>query len=292
MDHQTLITRAEDLATRAQIRDGMVETGVAGLGISRRPTRTQMESMLYDPLVCLVLQGAKETGTHSHAVHVGAGQLLIVSHDIPIVSRVIDADPAKPYIALVLPLDLDMLRGLATETGDQPVDTAPDALQTQPATPEIADAFMRLLALANDPAEARVLAPLILKEIHYRLLRARGGGVLRALLWQGSHASRIARAIAHIRAHADESLPTQHLAGIAGMSASTFHAHFKAVTSTTPLQFQKDLRLLNARDRLQGGADSVSTVAFDVGYESPTQFSRDYSRKFGAPPRADLKKAS
>lgn len=146
----------------------------------------------------------------------------------------------------------------------------------------------RYLALAHDPAEARVLVPLIRRELHFRLLRSPAGAMLRRLLRSDSHASNIGNAIELLRLRYRERLEMDELARQVGMSTSAFYKHFKSVTATTPLQFQKNLRLTEARRLLVGGEHSVSTAAHAVGYESPSQFSREYSRRFGAPPRTAL----
>lgn len=149
----------------------------------------------------------------------------------------------------------------------------------------------RYLALADSPTDAKVLGPLTSKEIHYRLLMAPFGGMLRSLIRHDSNASTIARAIGHIRTNILEPIAIPDLARQCGMSVSSFHNHFKMITSTTPLQYQKELRLLEARRLLKAGGASVTTTAYGVGYESPSQFSREYTRKFGASPSQDLANA-
>lgn len=150
---------------------------------------------------------------------------------------------------------------------------------------------MRYLELMDAPLDAQVLGPMIVREIHFRLLMSPIGGMLRNLLSVDSHASRIAKAIIRIRNKFREPLVVAELAEIAGMSPSSFHEHFKSVTGTTPLQYQKDLRMIEAREILMRGACSVSIAGFEVGYESPTHFSRDYSRKFGCSPKHHLAQA-
>ena len=150
----------------------------------------------------------------------------------------------------------------------------------------------RYLELMNAPMDAQVLGPMILKEIHYRLLLSPIGGMLRNLLSVDSQASRVAKSIQWIRSRFREPLVVGELAQVAGMSQSSFHEHFKSVTGTTPLQYQKDLRMIEARTLLERGVPSVSFAGFEVGYESPTQFSRDYSRKFGCSPKHHLARAS
>ena len=151
--------------------------------------------------------------------------------------------------------------------------------------------LLRYLDLLDHPKDARVLAPLVRRELHYRLLMSSSGGMLRSLLRRDSHASRIADAIGSLREGFRGPLDIGALARHAGMSPSSFHKHFRSVTRTTPLQYQKDLRLAEARALLRGGRHSVSTAAFEVGYESPSQFSREYSRKFGLPPQSDRRAA-
>jgi len=284
-----LVAAAERICAAEGVRDGTLKTGVAGLMIARRPELSALEAMVYEPLVCFVVQGAKDTGTKAGSVRASAGRLLLVSHDIPIVSRIVEATRERPYLALILPLDLSVLRGLEEEIGGSGGGAVSRALTLHEADAPLAEAFGRLLDLVERPGEAGVLGPLVQKEIHYRLLTSPQGATLRALLQADGHAGRIGQVIAHLRAHVADPLATEELARLAGMSRSSFHEHFRTVTATTPLQYQKELRLLQARERLQAGGQSVSAVAFEVGYESPTQFSREYARKFGASPRHDLR---
>ena len=248
--------------------------------------RTAFEATLYEPVVCLILQGRKETTFGEHTFGLGSGECLLVSHDLPVISRITES----PYLALLLDVEIDTLRSLYDEVGETTLDSAhARALEVHKADQYLLDALH--LALAASRTDAKVLGPLISKEIHYRLLTAPFGGMLRHLIRHDSHASAIARAIAHIRRDFRSPIAVSDLAREVGMSASSFHKHFKAVTSSSPLQYQKELRLLEARRMLLTGAASVSTVAYEVGYESPNQFSREYARKFGAPPSRDLANA-
>ena len=288
MTMDRMIAAAERVCAAAGVADGTFETGVVRLAVARRPVLTAMEAMIYEPLVCFVLQGAKEVGTQGGTVRASAGRMLVVSHDVPIVSRIIETTRERPYIALILPLDLSILRKLMSEMEEDQVGRIGRALTLHEADEPLCDAFARLLDLVERPGEAGVLGPLVQREIHYRLLLSPQGATLRALL-AGGPAGRISDVIAHLRAHVADPVRTEELARLAGMSRSTFHTRFKAVTATTPLQYQKEMRLLQAREHLRLGGQSVSSVAFAVGYESPTQFSREYARKFGAPPREDLR---
>lgn len=260
-------------------------TGADGLFAFARNDTTECSAGFYEPIMCLVLQGTKEAYIGGRVVRYSAGDALIVSHAVPAEAAVIQARHDAPYVALVFQLDMALVRSLADEIGtfsNPENDVLP--LTSGASEQALVDAVARLFAVSKDPVEAKSLGPLISKEIHFRLLRARHGGMLRELLKFDSPASRIAKTIAYMRQNYRASLPVGDLATEAGMSQSAFHEHFKTVTSTTPLQYQKDLRLLEARRLLLTGQVSVASAAYDVGYESATQFSREYSRKFGLSP--------
>jgi AraC-like DNA-binding protein len=212
----------------------------------------------------------------------------LVSHDVPVTSRITRASAAEPYVALILNLDLDLVRSLHEVLAEIPPAEAPGGpLATTRADLAWGAPLARYLELAAAPLDARVLGPAVLREIHYRLLLTPIGARLRALLLAGSPASRIAKAIRRMRTGFRDPLAIPDLARTAGMSPSSFHQHFKAVTGTTPLRYRKELRLIEARGLLAGRGQSVSQAAFAVGYQSPTHFSRDYSRKFGRAPSLD-----
>ena len=260
-------------------------TGVDGLFAFGNTAKTEFSGAIYDPMMCLVLQGAKEAYVGGRVLRYGAGDTLIVSHAVPLESAVIQATPEQPYVALVLRLDLALARSLYDEIdgiGETESDTY--ALNVAASDAALSDAVARLFRMSQDPTEARALAPLVLKEIHFRLLRAEHGGMLRQLLRHDSPANRISKSIAIIRMNFRNTLSVAKLATESGMSLSAFHEHFKSVTATTPLQYQKELRLLEAQRLLLSGNATVASAAFDVGYESPTQFSREFSRKFGLSP--------
>ena len=267
-------------------------TGVPYLDLVRSRTPTPLDVVDYRPIFCLVLQGAKQTVMGESALTFATGQTLIVGLDLPTAARIVTASETTPYISLGLALDIALLRELMAEL---PPPALPEpreayrcaAMTVTQADPDLVDALARLYRLHEQPGDIPVLAPLLMREIHYRLLRSPEAPLLASLTRPDSHASRIARAIARIRRDFAEPLPVGTLAREAGMSASAFHEHFRALTGTTPLQYQKAMRLMAARRRLQDTDDSVSGIAFSVGYESPTQFSREYSRQFGRPPRAD-----
>lgn len=272
----------------ANAREGVTQLGLGEAVLLRRSLPSDIEGTLYRPLLCLVLQGAKDVSAGSISVHCPAGHAVIVSHDLPVLSRITQASPEAPYTAFVLPLDLGLLRGFFDLVPDFPDDEEDGpALVSYPAEPALFDAVARFIALAREDAAGLLLGPILMQEIHVRLLLSAQGAILRRFLRREDPSKHVARAIACIRASIGEPLSVGVLAEEAGMSKSSFHAHFKAVTGLTPGQYQKDIRLLEARRLLLEGRDAISAVAFDVGYESPAHFSRDYARKFGRSPRDD-----
>ena len=260
-----------------------------GLLLLRQDSPSLFEASLYEPVLCLILQGRKQLSIGEQTLSFGPGECLLVSHDLPVRSRITRA----PYLALVLKVDVATIRKLYDEVAESALDDErARAAEIHRADPGLLDALRRYLELADSPADAKVLGPLISKEIHYRLLVAPFGGMLRSLIRHDSNASAVARAIGHIRGDIRSPIAIPDLARRVGMSASSFHKHFKTITSTTPLQYQKELRLLEARRLLKAGGASVTTAAFEVGYESPSQFSREYTRKFGVAPSQDVATAT
>jgi AraC-like DNA-binding protein len=262
---------------------------VDGLALFRQQSPSSFEASMYEPVLCLILQGRKAVSLGEQTLAFGPGECLLVSHDLPVRSRITKA----PYLSLVLQLDVGTIRKLYDEVTETALDgESARAAETHRADPGLLDALRRYLALADSPADAKVLGPLISKEIHYRVLMAPFGGMLRRLIRHDSNASAIARAIGRIREDLRSPIAIPNLARQVGMSASSFHKNFKTITSTTPLQYQKELRLLEARRLLKTGSASVTAAAFEVGYESSSQFSREYARKFGVPPSQDLASAT
>lgn len=256
----------------------------------RHEVSTIDEGYLYNPLLCVVLQGAKEVRAGDLSVICPQGHAIVVSHDLPVLSRITEASPESPYIAFILPLDLAVLRDFRDQVPDFGDHDAPSgALASYRVDTGFLGAVERLLELVGDDHAAPVLAPIVLRELHARLLLSPQGAILRRLLWREHPSNQVAKAIASLRQSIDRPLSIAELAEHAGMSKSSFHAHFKAVTGQSPGQYQKDIRLIEARRLILEGALAISAVAFEVGYESPAQFSRDYARKYGRPPREDRK---
>jgi AraC-like DNA-binding protein len=243
---------------------------------------------LYEPMLCIVLQGAKEVMIGDRLLRYDTASYFVASIEVPASGRVVQASPEKPYIAVSLALDCGALAALLPETPPRPEDQA-EGFGIGPMTPELLDPWLRLLRLLDVPQDIKVLAPLLECEILYRLLQGPQGGVLRQVTRSDSRLSQIREAIGWIRTHYDQPLRIETLSSIAGMSAATFHRHFKAATALSPLQYQKNLRLQQAR-RLLIAQEDAARAAYAVGYESASQFSREYARQFGVSPGRDAER--
>ncbi|MCP4373599.1 MAG: AraC family transcriptional regulator [Deltaproteobacteria bacterium] len=253
---------------------------------------SELNATLYEPVLCLILQGAKEVATGERELRFGKGESLIVSHEIPVVSRITEASSKEPYIALILGLDINIVRSLYEEFGESALSMeGAKAIEVEKANDQLLDSLYRLVESTQNEIDSLVLFTQILREVHFRLLQAPYGGMLRDLLRVDSHASNISKAITIIRRKFNEHLSVAVIAKSVGMSTSSFHQHFKTITESTPLQYQKDLRLLEARRLIKMEGESVTTAALEVGYESPNQFSREYTRKFAVNPSADANSA-
>ena len=249
---------------------------------------SDLNAILYEPVLCLILQGSKEVAVGARVIEFGVGESLIVSHELPVVSRITQASKDKPYLALVLGVNLNIIRSLYEEFGESAMlMDGSRSLEVDRAGNELLDPLYRLVKASQNKIDSLVLFSQILREVHFRLLQARFGGMLRELLRVDSRASNISKAISIIRSQFMNTLSVPDLAKSVGMSTSSFHHHFKSITESTPLQYQKDLRLLEARRLITTARESVTSAALKVGYESPNQFSREYTRKFGVNPRSD-----
>ena len=268
---------------------GYMETSVSGLSVMRFDQLSGILHEIYTPVLCLVLQGAKQVATAASVQEFHAGQGLIVTVETPVVSQVTRASREKPYLALALNLNLPLLHELAAQMDpvhERDVKLGPLFVMDE-ADDTLIDCAIRLIGLTGRPAAEPILRPGIVQEMHYLLLAGQLGATLRLLARPNSHVQRIARAIALLRSEFARQLSVEVLAAAAGMSQSSFHQHFKAVTSYSPLQFQKQLRLLEARRLMVSEDTSARYAAFAVGYESVPQFTRDYSKRFGMPPRRE-----
>ncbi|HEX4597987.1 MAG TPA: AraC family transcriptional regulator [Burkholderiaceae bacterium] len=259
-----------------------------GITLRSATAATEFSNTLAEPVFAVVAQGAKRTILGDKVFEYGAGQFLVVSVDLPISGQVVRATAQKPYLSVGMTLKPATIAGLLLEAGNSAkMPLEPTGLAVCDAPPELLDPILRLLRLLDRPQDISVLTPLLEREILWRLLNGEQGWMVRQIGLVDSSLSQIARAIRWIRAHFNENFRIEDPAGEANMSAATFYRHFRAVTAMSPLQYQKRIRLQNARARLMANSRDVASVGFAVGYESPSQFSREYSRMFGAPPGED-----
>lgn len=272
----------------------LCETAIPGLSLHRWDAPTEPTSYLLGPSICLIGQGRKRV-LLGDEVHVyDAHGFLLTSVDLPLTAQIVEASVERPYLGLTLALDLRTVARLILEH-PAPISRTPEdrlGLAVGRVSPPLLGAFLRLLDLLAQPQDIPALSPLILQEICYRLLVGEQGARLRRIVSAESHAYRVARAIDWIKDNFRESFRIEDLAALAGLSASAFHVHFRAMTAMSPLQFQKKMRLSEARRLMFAEHADASTAAFAVGYESPSQFSREYARLFGTPPRRDIRSLS
>jgi len=266
-------------------------TEVPGLLLSRRTAPTAPASATYEPSLAVVAQGRKRADLAGTTFIFDESRYLLTSLDLPVICNVIDASEEVPYLCFVLKLEMPVVRELLSREEIQAPDAPSDrpAMATGETTAELLAACCRLVDLLNTPQDIPFLSGLIQREIIYRILRGPEGARLRAIATLGDQSHRTAKAIAWVRANYAKPLRVEDLAKIAGMGVSTLHHHFRALTAMSPLQYQKQLRLQAARERmLMDGLDAAS-AAFEVGYESASQFNREYSRFFGQPPIRDIR---
>ncbi len=281
-----VLTELRDLLTR---HAGRTHPAPPGLTLASSAAPTRPLGGLGQPVFALVAQGVKRTVLADRPYDYGPGQYLVTSVDLPLTGHILRATPTEPFLGLSLTLHPE---AIATLLLDAPLRTphAPPAgrgIAVSDASAELLDAVVRLLRLLDHPADVPVLAPATEREILWRLLTGAQGALVAQLGQTDGRTAQIARAIRAIRTRYREPLPVPDLARLAGMSVTSFHRHFRAVTAMTPLQYQKQVRLLQARAHLLADPSDVAAVAHSVGYTSQSHFTRDYHRQFGEPPARD-----
>ncbi len=275
---------------RVVTNDGAVEA-FEGFFLARLSKPTESANALYQPAFCFVVQGGKQVLLGEDVFRYDPGHYLLYTVDLPIVFRVEEASEERPYFGLRLTLDPTLVASVLMESGFEPRkgDADVKAIGVNPVDADLLDAVVRLTRLLDAPDARKVLAPLITREIVYRLMAGGEGARLGHLLTASSgDTRRISRAIGHLREHYDKPLRIESVARELGMSVSGFHHQFKSVTSMSPLQFQKQIRLQAARRLMLGDGLDVASAGARVGYDDAAYFSRDYKKLFGAPPQRDI----
>ena len=289
---QRLRSNSEELIDRmaaAVPADGTVEV-FPGFRLSRASGPTEPVQSVYPPSFCFVAQGSKRALLGEEVFRYDPEHYMIYTVDLPLVFQVEEATEERPYLGFQLDLEPALVASVIMESGIRVKkgDASTKAMNVSSVDADLLDGIVRLVRLVETPAERKVLAPLIIREIIYRLLIGGQGARLSHIVASGRDTRRISKAIGHLRQHFDEQLKMEDIARELGMSLSGFHHHFKSVTSMSPLQFQKHLRLQEARRLMLGEDLDAASAAFRVGYQDASHFSREYKRHFGAPPHGDI----
>ncbi len=267
-------------------------TPYAPLAIYRHEAPTELISYVQEPSLCLIVQGKKRVLLNEETYHYDKDHYLITAIDLPLIAQIFEASEEQPYLGLTLKFEKKQIAKMLLDNHvsiSKHHDSKRGLIVSKIELP-IVQAMLRLMELLEDPTNIPVLAPLIHQEILYRLLIGEQGWHLQQISIHGSHSDKIARAIEWLKKNYDQSFKVEDLAAYSGMSPSSLHHHFRSITAMSPLQYQKRLRLHEARQLMLLHQEDVTTAAFTVGYESPSQFSREYSRLFGAPPSRDIKR--
>ena len=269
--------------------DGLFATAVAGFFLMRSTTLSMPKPAIYRPALCIIVDGAKQMMFGERVFDYTAMQALVVSIEMPAFGQVTQASPERPLIALNLELDVTILREVLEdmEAPPKPSVEGGSGVVVQQFGPELQDCVLRLMRMLATPKAIPILQPAIMREISFWLLSGKNGGEICKLALPGSHTRRVADAIYLLRGNFTAPVRVEALAAAAKMSPSSFHQHFKMLTSMTPLQYQKQLRLLEARRLMVTDGVNAANAAYQVGYESASQFSREYARMFGTPPKKD-----
>lgn len=284
-------TELVERIARTVREDGRVEP-LKGLRLNRASAPTELAHGVSDPAFCVIAQGSKEVFLGEERFQYDPMHYLLATAELPVVSHVIEASPERPYLSLVVRLDPTLVSAVMVEAGHLAPRSYANvrAIDVSPLDAGLLDAVVRLIRLLDTPAEAPFLAPLITREIIYRLLRGEQGDRLCYIAVQGGNTHRIAKALAYLREAFDQPLRIDDIAQELGMSVSSFHHHFKAVTAMSPLQFQKQIRLQEARRLMLGEDLDAASAGYRVGYGDAAYFNREYKKLFGLPPLTDMKR--
>jgi AraC-like DNA-binding protein len=291
--HRAQASRDElvERIARAIREDGTVEP-LEGLHLNRSSSPTEPVHGVSKPAFCVIAQGSKEVRLGDTCHRYDPAHYLIATAELPVAGRITEASEERPYLSLLLELDPALVGSVMVEAGHLTPrsHSAVQAIDVSPLDASLLDAVVRLVGLLDSPTEARFLAPLVTREIVYRLLMGEQGGRLHHIAALGGHGHRIVRALERLRKDFDRPLRIEDIARELGMSVSGFHHHFKVVTAMTPLRFQKQLRLQEARRLMLGEDLDAASAGYRVGYGDASHFTREYKRLFGAPPMRDVER--
>lgn len=272
--------------------DGIHETKISKLKFIRNSQPTMPIHLVHQPALCIIAQGKKIVILGEESYYYDASDYLVISVDLPISGQVIEASSEAPYLCLLFELDLSLVLDVMKES-ELSMTKSKESLRglyVSKTNETLLDAVIRLIRLMDSPQDMKVLAPMVTREIMYRILNGSQGELLKQIAMTGSNTNRVAAVIQQLKKEYDKPLRIEELAAFANMSSASLHRHFREVTAMSPLQYQKQIRLQEARRLLLSESADAAEVGFRVGYESPSQFSREYSRLFGLPPISDMKR--
>lgn len=278
------------LVKRAAVAEGCNTTAIPNV-FCYKVCRSQVTMpAVYQPCLCIIVQGRKNVLLGPDMLCYGELEFLIASVDLPILGTIVEASEQRPYFVIQINIDVRLLSELLLQMEYLAVanKTAKSGLFIGQVDRQMGDSLLRLFTLLEEPEDIAVLSEAFIREMHYRMLRSRYGKEIAQISLKGTPTQRISVAIQKLRRDYDQTVTIEELAGLAGMSVSSFHLHFKAVTNMSPLQFQKSVRLVEARSLMISQQMDAASTAYKVGYESPSQFSREYARMFGCPPARDI----
>lgn len=292
LENQRMQLNREELIermSRAALKEQLLEV-FPGVFIYHSSKPTECVPSVFKPAFCVIAQGSKSVLLNDESFNYDSGHYLISTLDLPIVSNVVEASDERPYLNLRIDLDPTLVASVMMEAGIKvkKSDATVKAMDVSAVDADLLDAVVKLVRLLDTPEEMKILAPLIIREIIYRLLKGAQGARLSHLITTEGDASRVSTAVKKLREEIDQPLRVEDMARDLGMSVSGFHHHFKAVTAMSPLQYQKQIRLQEARRLMLGEGMDVASASFRVGYEDPSYFSRDYKKVFGTPPHRDI----
>ncbi|MDR3709291.1 MAG: AraC family transcriptional regulator [Capsulimonadaceae bacterium] len=286
----TLLDELQNRIADAAPKDGHI-VPIPGLRLTRQSAPSMPIHGVSHPSVCLLAQGSKTILLGEDSFHYHRGNYLIITAELPIIGQIVDAAEDRPFLGAVLELDPALIGSVMVESGQVFLQNAAPvkAMAVNELDEGLLDAVVRYVRLIESPKDARVLVPLVKREIVYRLLQGKQGPRLRQIASLSGYSDGITMAIERLRGDFDKPLRMENIADDLGMSLSSFYSRFKAVTAMSPLQYQKQLRLQEARRLLLNGDFDAASAGFKVGYDDASQFSREYKRFFGAPPMSDVK---
>lgn len=287
---ENILERIKEKAVESVSIADLTDSSISGFRFFRRNEPTSPQCCFYKPMAILVLQGKKQTNLGSEAFTYTAGQCVVAGVDIPSAGRIIEATPEKPFLTLIVELNRQLIAELLPNVPNADNITMSErGMGIMTADENLLNAFERLLDIEATPEKHKVMAPMILKEIHYILLTSPLGNLLRSVYTQGTHGNQIAQAITWLRENYKQPLKISELAQRVNMTESTFYRHFNKVTSLSPIQYQKRLRLYEAQRLMLIENKDAGVAGYMVGYDNEAQFSREYKRMFGLPPKSHIR---